>query len=104
MPYDDATDSGAMGGDSMPNQSEDQGDGSGRDDTFFIPPDMIPNAETLKPGEELIFKFLGRDKDGHLEVEYAKGDDGGEEGQSWQDEMRQSVDQPMPAQQEQKGY
>lgn len=86
MAYEDSTDSEAA----EPQPDETDSEGSGRDDTFFIPPDLIPNADTLKPGEELVFKFLGRDKDGHLEVEYAHDPQGGEE-PSWQDEMRGAV-------------
>ena len=48
-------------------------------------------ADTLKPGDVLRFKVVGRDSDGDLEVEYAtEGEKEGEE-MPWRDEMRQKV-------------
>lgn len=73
--------------------AEDSGEAPERDDTFFIPSDMIPGADSLKPGTELKFKLVGRDKDGHLEVEYASAPKADE---SMEDEMRRTVDEPAP--------
>ncbi len=60
----------------------------GREDTLFVSPDMIPNADSLKPGAELVFKFVGMDKDGDLELEYAKP---AEEEMSLGDDLKQAV-------------
>jgi hypothetical protein len=42
-----------------------------RGDTFFIPSTGIPGSESLKAGETLTFRLVGRDADGQLEVEFA---------------------------------
>jgi hypothetical protein len=38
--------------------------------TFFLPPD-VPNTKDAKPGDELVFRVVGRDEDGNIEVQYA---------------------------------
>lgn len=62
--------------------------GEERGDTLFVSPDMIPNADSLKPGAELVFKVVGMDKDGDLELEYAKP---AEEEMSLGDDLKNAV-------------
>ena len=78
MPYEDST--------AVEEPPADKSATEERDDTFFIPPDMIQNADRLKPGDKLTFTFLGRDKDGHLEVENDKPVE--DDGEDMLNEMR----------------
>jgi hypothetical protein len=85
MADDYSTESG--GAEATPNESEGQQD-VGREDTLFVSPSMIPNADSLKPGAELVFKFIGKDGDGDLELEYAKPSEGE---MSLGDELKQAI-------------
>lgn len=43
-------------------------EGEHREDTFFLPPDY-PGIENLKPGDKVTLLVVGKDEDGHVEVE-----------------------------------
>jgi len=69
-------------------------DNSGGEDTLFIPPDHIPDADSLKPGDKRELTFVGKNNDGALEWSYSGG--GESTNESMEDEMRRTVDGPMP--------
>jgi len=60
-----------------------------RGDTFFISSSGIPGAETMKAGDTMTFRLVGRDADGQLEVEYAAKPEGEEEN-PMMDELREA--------------
>lgn len=89
---DESADVESPADDSVDDSSE-----SEREDTFFVPPALIPGADTLKPGDKLTFTMVGRDADGHLEVEYSKPAKPRDEEKDLGDEMRSAVKEPNAA-------
>ena len=62
-------------------------------DTLFIPPDHVPDADSLKPGDTREITFVGKDKDGDLEWQYGASEAPEE---SMGDEMKRTIDNPAP--------
>ena len=79
----------------QPSDGEDQSqtppeEGS-REDTFFIASKMLSkylDPESIKAGDVLEFKVVGKDADGDVEVEYNTGDSGEEDHKSGMDKMK----------------
>lgn len=86
-----------MGGDSDHDESAEESQG-----VIHIPSDMLPEgmAAKCKPGDILEFKVTGAvDQDGDVPVEYNYGDEGGdkgEEGSSWEDDLRHEMSPRTP--------
>lgn len=68
-----------------PNPASDE---SGREDTFFLPSDF-PQADTLKPGDQLTLRVVGRDSEGNIEVETVSTGGTGEP--EWKTDLKKSV-------------
>ena len=78
----------------IPNDEE-MGEGggaeSGGEDTFFLPPEY-PNAETLKPGDEIKLRVVGKDPRGGVEVQCVHDESQG----SWKDQVMADMKQGAP--------
>ena len=74
-------------------ESPEQGGDEPSTGNLFLGSDDLPEglADTLKPGDVVRFKVVGRDADGDIEVEYATEGEKEGEGMDWRDEMRQKV-------------
>lgn len=74
----------AGGGDAAPDKSTE-----GREDTFFLPADF-PGVETLKPGDPLNLRVVGKDAEGKIEVEHVPME--GREGDpEWKSDLKRTV-------------
>lgn len=63
-----------------------------RDDTYFLP-QAAAEGKSVKPGDVIKFRVVGKDSDGNIEVEYYTDE---QIGSGWQDDMRKSFDKPAP--------
>ncbi len=70
-----------------------------REDTFFISPDHLSahlDPESVKAGDVLEFKVVGRTADGELEVEYNTGGGDGSKMDKMKSDLANHMAEPEP--------
>lgn len=96
--YDEAAEMaqpGAGPNGAMPDSPE-EGAEQSSERTLFVSPDYLDglDPESVKPGDILQFKVVGKDANGEIEVEYQKGGGDGmgmKAGKDWKSDLKETM-------------